>query len=332
MVSVVYIEEAVRDHPRVEAILQRLPKNKHLVYCDNYREIFNRKAQSFRLQKQDPALILARKEGNKVLATPEGFGIGGEENFYFSHMLNCLYDCRYCFLQGMYRSANYVLFVNYEDFMDELAATIQAVGNSRRYFFSGYDCDSLAMEHITGFLKEFLPFFAKHPQATLELRTKSTNVRELLRQQPLPNVVVAFSFTPEVISQAVEYKVPALDKRLRAMQQVAEQGWQIGLRFDPIIYASNYKLLYKELTESVFAHVQAHQVHSVSVGPMRFPEKMYQHIQKLYPQEKLLAQPLHKRGELYSYQQDVEQAMKQFVKATVANYLSESTIFECNAL
>ena len=31
-------------------------------------------------------------------------------------MYNCLFDCRYCFLQGMYNSSNFVIFVNYEDF------------------------------------------------------------------------------------------------------------------------------------------------------------------------------------------------------------------------
>ena len=35
-------------------------------------------------------------------------------------MLNCIYDCKYCFLQGMFRSANFVIFVNYESFMNEI--------------------------------------------------------------------------------------------------------------------------------------------------------------------------------------------------------------------
>ena len=46
-----------------------------------------------------------------VLKTPDNFTIGFKKNYYFSHMLNCIYDCKYCFLQGMYNSANYVLFI-----------------------------------------------------------------------------------------------------------------------------------------------------------------------------------------------------------------------------
>ena len=35
-------------------------------------------------------------------------------------MLNCVYDCSYCFLQGMFNSANYLVFVNYEDYFKEI--------------------------------------------------------------------------------------------------------------------------------------------------------------------------------------------------------------------
>ena len=145
-----------------------------------------------------------------------------DQNFYFSHMLNCIYDCRYCFLQGMYRSANYVVFVNYEAFQRAIAETLRSLPeNSDAYFFSGYDCDSLALEPITGFTRSFLPFFAEQPRAILELRTKSVQIRSLLETEPFPNCVVAFSFTPEPVSLAVEHKVPPTEARIRAMRTLA---------------------------------------------------------------------------------------------------------------
>ena len=55
-----------------------------------------------------------------VLEVPDNYGIGAKYNYYFSHKLNCVYDCRYWFLQGLFQSAHYVLFINYEDFMHEL--------------------------------------------------------------------------------------------------------------------------------------------------------------------------------------------------------------------
>ncbi|MEM7264113.1 MAG: DNA photolyase, partial [Planctomycetota bacterium] len=85
MIDLVYIEEAVRDHPRTRAILDRVPAATR-ISCDHYGEVFNRRAQSFRLQKRQPALILANKEGRLVHETPKSYGIGHERNYYFSHM------------------------------------------------------------------------------------------------------------------------------------------------------------------------------------------------------------------------------------------------------
>ena len=37
------------------------------------------------------------------------------------NLLNCIFDCQYCFLQGMYNSSNIVCFVNVEDFAKEFS-------------------------------------------------------------------------------------------------------------------------------------------------------------------------------------------------------------------
>ena len=269
--QLIYIEESIKHHPRVERILARFKNRCHVIYCAHYREVFNPKNQSFRLQKKNPALILAVKPRPCVLATPQGFGIGGTENYYFSHLLNCPYDCRYCFLQGMYQSANYVLFVNYEDFMEEIRETLEASSSATPYFFSGYDSDSIAYEPVSGFLADFLPFFAECSSAIFELRTKSANVNALLDLPASKNVIVAFSFTPEAISQAVEHKVPSVEKRISRMAELASRGWQIGLRFDPLIHADNFNELYAGLIDAIFEKIPEKSIHSVSVGPLRFP-------------------------------------------------------------
>ena len=324
----VYIEKNIENHPRVHKILTKL-KPKTIIQCDHYKEVFNPKSQNFRIQKQFPDLILAEKKGTRIMPSPPGFGIGGEKNFYFSHMLNCLYDCRYCFLQGMYSSANYVVFVNYEDFMQDIKLlTDQA--QSTYYFFSGYDCDSLAYEPVTAFLKEFVPFFRTVKQAVLELRTKSTHVHELLNETPFAHCVVAFSFTPAEIASEVEHKVPSVNKRIQAMAQVAERGWPIGLRFDPLIYHPEFKKLYEDLLKGIFSAISSQSLHSISLGPLRFPEKMYQKIIKLYPNDPLLSHPLYKQGKIFSYRQEIEQAMKNDLQDLLRDYAPQSKLFECH--
>ena len=120
MIETIYIENQIKKHHRTKQILSRFKKKVDIIYCDHYGEIFNIKSQNFRIQKNKPALVLAKKEGKKLHDIPKTFSIGGKKNYYFSHMLNCIYDCEYCFLQGKHMSAHYLLFVNYEDFFIEI--------------------------------------------------------------------------------------------------------------------------------------------------------------------------------------------------------------------
>ncbi len=279
MIETIYIEEEVADHPRSLEILARFPDARQ-IHCQRYGEIFNRKAQSFRLQKQQPALILASKHKGFVLPAPENYGIGVKDNYYFSHMMNCLYDCRYCFLQGMYQSAHYVLFVNYEDFAREIEDKIQT-SKKEVHFFSGYDCDSLALEPVTRFLDYFLPVFRNNPGALLEIRTKSTQIRSLLNTEPLENCVLAWSFTPVDIANALEHKTPSIDRRIDAIEKLQEKGWRIGLRFDPLIYSSEYQNQYKELFTDTLAKCDPELLHSVSLGSFRLPKGFFKSLQKI---------------------------------------------------
>jgi len=329
MFSAIYIEEEIYSTPRVQNILERYPTLPRIT-IERYGEVFNRKAQNFRLQKLKPALILAKKYNKFVLPAPQEYSIGEGDNYYFSHMLNCVYDCRYCFLQGMYRSANYVLFVNYDDFATGIQQTAAAQPEKINYFYSGYDCDSLVFEPLSRFASYFLPLFKDIPNAVLELRTKSTQVRSLLDMEPIENCVVAFSFTPAIISQALEHKVPSIEKRIDAIKKLQQKGWKVGLRFDPLIYDDNYIAYYGELFESVFKKINVDELHSVSMGVFRLPETYFKNMAKLYPNEKLFAAKLDKQQGMVSYQQEIEQAMVQHCEQALLSYVPKHKYFPCS--
>jgi len=313
LIDLIYIEEQCRDHPRVQRICQRFPHAER-VSCRHYGEVFNPGAQSFRLQKRRPALILACKRDGFVLPAPAGYGVGGGRNYYFSHMLNCIYDCRYCFLQGMYRSAHYVLFVNFEDFETAIAAQARRDHGRRPWFFSGYDCDSLALEPVTGFIGRMLDSFEGLPGAWLEIRTKSTQIRCLRERPALPNVVVAFSLTPEAVSRRLEARVPALDKRIAALAELARRGWPIGLRFDPVLYDPDYERQYEALFARVFERLDPATVHSVTLGAFRMPRDFHRRIARLYPDEPLYAMPMAERRGMVGYPPGIEAAMLAFCR------------------
>lgn len=331
MTETIYIEQAVADHPRTAALLARYPRAAR-IDCERYGEIFNRKAQNFRLQKRRPALILAEKHSGRVLPAPARYALGAKYNYYFSHMLNCPYDCRYCFLQGMFRSAHYVLFVNYEDFINDMQAVVDGSPAKTAHFFSGYDCDSLALDPVTGFSRAFLPFFEKNKKALLELRTKSAQIRALIKRQPLANVVTAFSFTPARIAGALEHRAPGVGKRLRAMLELQQAGWQIGLRFDPLIYTADFRRQYAGLFKRLFERLDPALTHSVSLGSFRLPRDYFRGIERLYPDEKLFSSPLAETDRMVGYRADIRAELLDFCRTQIMRHVPAEKFFPCEAV
>ena len=290
MVDVIYIEQAIADHPRTQAIANRYPKAKR-IEIERYGEIFNSHSQNFRIQKNNPSLILAAKQNKKVMPTPAQYETGGGAHYYFSHMLNCVYDCRYCFLQGMLRSANYLVFVNYEDFIDDIKVLAKKHKNDAKpvWFFSGYDCDSLAYEPVTNFADYFVPAFSSIDNAVLELRTKSTQIRSLLKRPSQDNVVIAYSLSPERVAREIEIGAPSLAKRVEALAKLQQHGWRIGLRFDPIIWHNDYLNDYHAMIKLVFSQLDADLIDSVTLGGFRLPKGFYKTMHKLHPEHWLFS-------------------------------------------
>jgi spore photoproduct lyase len=329
MVSCIYIESEVRDHHRSREILRR-NKSRPVVEINHYGEVFNPRAQNFRLQKSDPALIISSKQQRRVLKTPKAYGIGGYHNYYFSHMLNCVYDCRYCFLQGMYRSAHQVVFINYEDFAEEIRSIASQHGSDPVWFFSGYDCDSLAYEPLTRFTEYFVPLFSEIDNAWMELRTKSTQIRQLLKLQPCPRVVTAFSFTDSYSHGQLERGVPSIGKRIDAIKKLIAAGWPVGLRFDPIIYHDNYQQGFTSLLDEIFAAINPASLHSVSLGAFRLPKNNFKQVSRLYPDEPLFAQKLALNNDIVSYPLEQEGEMMAFCESRLMQMIPPEIYFPCN--
>jgi spore photoproduct lyase len=183
---------------------------------------------------------------------------------------------------------------------------------------------------VTGFVAHFLPFFESLPNAWIELRTKSTATQVLQKMNPLSNAVVAFSFTPEEISQQIEHGVPPVSSRIRAMSKLAEQGWKLGLRIDPLIECHNFELRYSKLFQSIFETLDEKSIHSVSLGAFRMPQRFFKKIEKHYPEEPLLAGNFQsKRGNI-GYQEEVEENLKGTCLQSLLNWIDPAKIFTCD--
>ena len=58
------------------------------------------------------------------------------------------------------------------------------------------------------------------------------------------NIVIAFSLNPKHIVKKYEDKTPSLTQRIKAIVELQKLGWNIGLRFDPLIIdnPNNFKI------------------------------------------------------------------------------------------
>ena len=108
-----------------------------------------------------------------------------------------------------------------EDFVLEIKKLISKKENIT--FFSGYDCDSLALENITGFASYILPIFKEYSNCILELRTKSNQIKPLDKIEPIKNCVIAFSLMPDKISLALDKKAPPIKRRIATIKTIEQR-------------------------------------------------------------------------------------------------------------
>ncbi len=63
MIDTIFIEQEILDYERTKAVLSKFPRSRRII-ISRYQEVFNKRTQNFRLQKKQPALILASKHKN----------------------------------------------------------------------------------------------------------------------------------------------------------------------------------------------------------------------------------------------------------------------------
>ena len=113
------MERAAAEHPVTERILARFP-HAAVILIEHYKDVFCRRGQDYVLQHGAQNLILAKKRGTLLYEGAPVCQSFGNDNFYYtSCVMNCVYDCEYCYLKGMYPSGNLVIFVNLEDIFAE---------------------------------------------------------------------------------------------------------------------------------------------------------------------------------------------------------------------
>ena len=320
--SHIYVEEEALCSP----LAQKLIKKTAPIVIHHYMDIFGRTHQNFSIQKESPALILAVKHGNFIYPGANVCQSFGNSYFYYtSFAMNCPFHCEYCYLQGMYPSANIVLFVNTEDYLKELA---QLLCQHSVYLCISYDTDLLALEYLTGFLEHYLCFAAKEPKLVTELRTKSSVLPSFLFSLPEElkhRLIFAYTLSPQEVTERYEHKTAPLSARFSAIRSAGSAGFPIRLCFDPLLRIPNFEHIYGNFISQVHAALSDIPIQDASIGVFRVSDSYLKQMRKNLPESGLLQYPFENTQHVCHYGTHSSE-MISFVKQQLSNWIPEEKI------
>lgn len=328
----IYVEKELLGNGKADNILSHFPDSRVIV-IDHYKDVFNRKRQDFSAQRLARNLILASKKGRLVYdGAPVCQDFGNSHFYYTSCIMNCLYDCEYCYLKGMYPSANLVIFVNIEDIFKEVE---ELLAKFPVYLCVSYDTDLMALESLTGFVSKWVEFTKSHENLTIEIRTKCG--RGDLDIEPCDRVIFAWTISPDPVIKQYEHGSAILSARLEAAAHYLKSGWPVRLCFDPMIYipgghenpmpGKNWKQVYSDMLEEVSTAIDMTKVRDFSVGSFRISEAYLKKMRKVMPVSSAVQYPYILDEGYYHYPKKLTEEMESFLTSKILKIYPDARIF-----
>ena len=253
----------------------------------------------------------------------------GYPNFYYNSLiLNCLYNCDYCYLQGMYPSAHMVVFVNLEDFFRAVQKAIAERPHpaSPLYLPISYDTDLLAFESIVPFCRKWTEFSRMEPDLLIEIRTKSAHFSILKGIEPHSRAILAWTLSPQFVAHKYEHGTPSNERRISAAKRALDEGWPVRLCFDPVLRFPGWEGAYRQFFAEVFAALPADKIRDASVGVFRMNAGYFKRIKKMRNDTDILHQPYERSGKIVSCAEKDRRELTGTICEMLKNYLPTEKI------
>jgi len=312
--SHIYAEDGVWEYSAAKSIRAAFPDS-IVIPVKHYKDIFCKKGQDFNNQKNSPKLILAINRDTFYYSGSDMCDSFGHSNFiYTTEIMNCLYNCEYCYLKGMYPSANIVVFVNQEDTLKAVERILPA------YICVSYDTDLLSLEYLTCFVRNWMNFCKCHPGAEIELRTKSAAFKRIEDISALSNVTLSWTLSPELVISRFEKGAPSLEARLSNMQAAMDKGWNVRMCIDPVVKFNRWRGAYKEMVAVIKNKIDINRLFDISIGACRLPLDIYRKMIKIEPHSEILAYPMDEQGGGMRYVDEIE--IVQYVDELLLGHLA----------
>lgn len=321
----VYVEEGIWDRKETREILDRIPDPKTILPIRHYKDLFNRRRQDTVRQHFSKTLILAEKKGRLIYpGAPVCQDFGNRYFYYTSCIMNCLFDCDYCYLKGMYPSGLPVIFVNLEDTFHELEEILE---KHPVYLSVSYDTDLVAVENLTSYVRKWTEFTLAHPDLLIEIRTKSGRSDLISGLTPCDRVIFALTISPEEIRKSYEHQTGSLMQRLALAKAAVRAGFKARLCFDPMIYVSNWKEIYGRMLDQVREEIDLSSIMDFSVGSFRISDAYLKQMRRVLPDSPAVQFPFMKKDGTYQYPDSIAEEMEAYLVNQLSEYVPREKIF-----
>ena len=161
----------------------------------------------------------------------------------------CRAMCLYCYLVCSYNKCAYLrLFVNREQMLDRL---LKKAASAPQTFEIGSNSDLLLENTITGNLPYTIERFAREGRGHLTFPTKFDMVEPLLNLDHRGTTIFRMSVNPQEIIRRIELGTSPLSARIRALNDMAQAGYPVGMLIAPVILLPDWKDQYGRLIEQL---------------------------------------------------------------------------------
>lgn len=284
----VYVEKKSLDFPLTKRILKNVGPVPREVIDDPQEVLDDIKVSKDVIGAGKKHLLITRQRGEFVKPCPCTPRYLGCNYFILNIDLNCPLDCTYCILQHYLTNPLITVHVNLEDLWRQLDIFLHRKRQRTLRIGTGELGDSLALDHLTENSVDLVSYFRKKRNAIFELKTKTVNIKNILKIEPASNVVIAWSLNSLRIAREEEKGAPSVEERIAAARRVSETGFRTGFHFDPIIRHPDWEVGYKEVIKKLLATVDPARIAWISLGSLRFPASLKAIIEERFPKTKII--------------------------------------------
>ena len=163
----------------------------------------------------------------------------------------CSAMCLYCYLVCNYNKCAYLrVYVNREEILDKLIARSRKEDGPKT-FEIGSNSDLVLEQAITGSPSIVIEEFGREGRGYLTFPTKFSSVEPFLELDHRGKTIFRMSVNPQKIIRQVEIGTSPLNKRIEAINAMAEAGSPVGLIIAPVILIEGWQELYVDMLDTL---------------------------------------------------------------------------------